>query len=217
MEKFPQINNVSESIEDELKTLEKETGINESILKKIANNSKLRNTFITLAATIGLGLMHNEVDAQTKEKFPTENTKNMNLREVSKEDSVFTKNLADEKNWIQVEGKVNSNENKVIDEDKEYGIDFLKTINPKELKSILKEYENMPGEMPIDLLLRDQESYTFRVLKPTIGENFTGADLSATEQLKLSGGGVGIVITYFKKLDNGNISVIKILKTKNSN
>ena len=89
---------------------------------------------------------------------------------------------------------------------------FEAGVSAKELKSILKGYDNLPGNMPLDMMLSSYQGNTFKVSE-FVGQTEAAAQMQAQHELSKSGR-VFSVGTFTKNLDNGNVSVIVIALEK---
>jgi len=78
-------------------------------------------------------------------------------------------------------------------------------VTAKELKNILKSYENSPGSMPLDMFLEKHKQNTFKITE-SVGQTETGAHLSTQTNLRA----VGNTYAFTKPLPNGNISLILV-------
>lgn len=206
--------NKMESLSDE-QTLEKETGISSAILKKISENPKLKKAFLALLISAGLGL-HTEVKAQSNEKSPEINTGETRI----KKDSIFARNLVDENSWREVSAEQNeqpSYDPKINNEEGKQAIENnnkIKEIQKSQIKKELKGYEQTPGEMPLEMILDKYKDYKFEISDPVAGETFIEANLSASQIIKKEMTLSSRTFTFYKKLENKNILVIKLIVSK---
>ena len=93
------------------------------------------------------------------------------------------------------------------------GIETLKqehlmhSVDAKQLKKVLSEYETSPGSVPLDMFLSVHKDQLFTVTE-AVGQTSTAASLSAEQKLRAEGKVSSK--SFAKNLGNGNVSVILI-------
>lgn len=88
----------------------------------------------------------------------------------------------------------------------------IESVEVKNLKKLLKSYEAVPGQIPIEMFLEKNSDKMSFLVTQGIGATFTSASLSAHEILKKSG--LSPVLTFTRQLPNSNIEVLLLANSQ---